>query len=168
PRSHPGRGAVGARRRWGRLLATRDRPPARPRYLRAAHRGEVRSNPPRPSGHAAGARDPARVPGARGGPPGRADRDDRRPDRPGPPSPDRAFGQDRPPPRGPDALRNRAPPAPDDAASPAARDRPYAPDPRAPGGHPPSGLRRPPVRRRAVRRSPWAYAPISAQHPSGV
>ena len=107
---------------------------------------------PRPAAHAALAAQlrareiAARVPGARGGPPGRRERDHRRPDRARPRPPHVVSTRtDRPR----SAVTHfevleRLPRH--HAAAGAAGDRAHPPDPRAPGRDRPSGVRRPAVR----------------------
>ena len=84
---HPARGHRGgtlAQALAGRVAGgddpepRRDRAPARPRHLRAARGGAHRGGPRGAEGAAAGARDHARVPRARRGPPGGPGRHDRR------------------------------------------------------------------------------------------
>ena len=78
-----------------------------------------------------------------GGPPGRRERHDRRPDRPRPRTPHVLSTRTDRPRDGGDPLRGRRAAAAHGAAARAARDRPHPPDPRAPRRDRPSGLRRP-------------------------
>ena len=101
-----------ARRRGGRAGgAARDRPPARPRHERAARGRALRGGPEGAAERAAAARDRARVPRARRGPPRRPHRHDRGAARPRPPRAHPHVDRHRRRPRRDHALRDRARPA---------------------------------------------------------